>query len=118
KRSRLLQIGEQVSDVCHIEALALVHQLRLVQFAEARSEQQPLAGKKRFIFDQMGLETQGILDEPETTAVVSAVLDVDGVFAWAEIGRLAERKASVAEHHVSRCRRPVRYQEAARFKLD
>ena len=34
------------------------------------------------------------------------------------IGCLPERKASVAEHHVSRRRRPVRYQEAAHFELD
>src|SRR5438552_8221226 len=66
----------------------------------------------------MGLEAEGILHEPEATTITRAVLDLDGVLAWAEIGRLPERKASVAEHHVSRCRRPVRYQEAARVELD
>src|SRR6202023_1383563 len=95
-----------------------MHQLCLVKFAEAGGEQQPLGGKKRFIFDQMGLKTEGILDEPEATAIAGAVLDLEGVLAWAEIGRLPERKASVAENHVSRCRRPVGYQEAARFELD
>src|SRR5437868_9966536 len=98
--------------------LSLIHQLRFVEFAEARGEQQPLAGKKRFIFDQMGLKTEGILDEPEATAIAGAVLDLQGVLAWAEIGRLQERKASVAKDHVSRRRRPVRYQEAARLELD
>src|SRR5215813_6552348 len=100
------------------EALALIHQLRLVKFAEARGEQQPPAGKKRFIFDQMGRKTEGILEEPEATAIAGAVLDLEGVLAWAEIGRLPERKASVAEGHVSRCRRSVRNQEAARLELD
>src|SRR5436190_23519684 len=95
-----------------------MHQLRLVEFAEARGEQQSLAGEKRFVFDQMGLKTEGILDEPETTAIAGAVLDLQGVLAWAEIGRLQERKASVAEDHVSRCGRPVRYPEAARLELD
>src|SRR2546426_12481918 len=66
----------------------------------------------------MGLETEGILHEPEATTIAGAVLDLDGVLAWAEIGCLPERKASVAEHHVSRRRRPVRYQEAARLELD
>src|SRR6266702_7803631 len=66
----------------------------------------------------MGLKTEGILDEPEATAIDGAVLDLDSVLAWAEIGRLPERKASVAEDHVSRCRRPVRYQETARLELD
>ena len=66
----------------------------------------------------MRLETEGKLDEPEATAIAGAVLDSDGVLAGAEIGRLPERKASVAEDHVSRCRRPVRYQEAARLELD
>ena len=33
------------------------------EFAEARGEQQPLAGKKGFVFDQMGLKAEGILDE-------------------------------------------------------
>src|SRR6266849_11001592 len=63
----------------------------------------------------MRLKTEGILDEPEATAIAGAVLDLEGVLAWAEIGRLPERKASVAEDHVSRCRRPVRYQKAARL---
>src|SRR5438477_6954708 len=93
-------------------------QLRLVEFAEARGEQQPLAGKKRFIFDQMRLKTEGILEEPEATTIAGAVLDLEGVLSWAEIGRLPERKASVAEDHVSRCRRPVRYQEPSRLELN
>src|SRR5438046_3838253 len=95
-----------------------MHQLRLVEFAEARGEQQSLAGEKRFIFDQMRLKTEGILDEPEATAIAGAVLDLEGVLAWTEIGRLPERKASVAQDHVSRRRRSVRYQEAARLELD
>src|SRR5207245_9079942 len=66
----------------------------------------------------MGLKTEGILDEPEATTIAGAVLDLDGLLAWAEIGRLPERKASIAEDHISRCRRPVRYQEAARLELD
>src|SRR5438552_15195547 len=66
----------------------------------------------------MGLEAEGILHEPEATTITRAVLDLEGVLAWAEIRRLPEREASVAEDHVSRCRRPVRYQEAARFDVD
>src|SRR5437762_3608536 len=98
--------------------LALIYQLRLVECAKAWGEQQPLAGEKLFIFDQMGLKTERILDEPEATAIAGAVLDPEGVLAWAEICRLPEGKASVAEDHVSRCRRPLRYQEAARLDLD
>src|SRR5207248_11464026 len=66
----------------------------------------------------MRLKTEGILEEPEATTIAGAVLDLEGVLAWAEIGRLPERKASVAEDHVSRRRRPVRYQEAARLELN
>src|SRR5436190_3012583 len=66
----------------------------------------------------MGLKTEGILDEPESTAIAGAVLEMQGVLAGAEIGRLQERKASVAKYHVSRCGRPVRYHKAARVELD
>jgi hypothetical protein len=66
----------------------------------------------------MRLETEGILDEPEATPISGAILDPHGVLAWAEIGRLPKRKASVAEDHLSWCRRPVRHQETARLELD
>ncbi len=84
-----------------MKALAFVHKLRLVEFTEARGEQQPLAGEKRFILDQMRLETEGILDEPEATAIVGPVLDLDCVLTWTEIGCLPKREFSVTENYVS-----------------
>jgi hypothetical protein len=92
--------------------------LGLVEFAEARGEQQPLAGKKRLIRDQMGLELGRVLEEPEAAAVARAVLNLNDVLAWAKIGRLSKRKAPVAKGHVSRPSRPFWNYEPTRLEPD
>src|SRR3954451_12754733 len=118
QRSRIFQISEQIGDVGDCQALPLVHQLCLVKFAEARGQQQPPAGKKWFILDQMGLERGRVLEEPEAPAISRAILNLNGVLAWTEIGRLSEREASVAQHHFSRPSRPIRNYEPTGLEPD
>jgi len=92
--------------------------LCLVEFTEARGEQQPLAGKKRLILDQMGLELGRVLEEPEAAAIARAVLNLNDVLTWAKIGRLSKRKAPVAKDDVSRPSRPIQNYEPTRLEPD
>src|SRR3981189_3661374 len=98
--------------------LALIHQWCLVEFAETRGEQQPLAGKKRLILDQMGLELGRVLEEPEAAAIARAVLNLNDVLAWGKMGVLSNGKAPVAKDHVSRPSRPIRNYEPTRLEPD
>src|SRR3954451_4606715 len=59
----------------------------------------------------MGLERGRVLEEPEAPAISRAILNLNGVLAWTEIGRLSEREAPVPQHHFSRPSRPIRNYE-------
>ena len=49
----------------------------------------------------MGLELGRVLEEPEAAAIASAVLNLNDVPAWANIGRLSKRKTPVAKDRVA-----------------
>ncbi len=66
----------------------------------------------------MGLELGRVLEEPEAAAIAGAVLDLNGMLAWADIGRLSKRKTPIAQDHVSRPNRPIRNYEPTRFELN
>jgi hypothetical protein len=68
ERRRFLQIGEQVGDVGNGQAFAFVDELGLVEFAEARRQQQPLAGQEGFVLRQMGPDVRATYDSERPVA--------------------------------------------------